>query len=107
MNFFQVNADMFQELSDLIEDRHQKLNHRMSLSRRPALQDHFTRIIPFRNDANELAAFKDQQGQHQCRPLASVDFDYFQGFFVISTLTSALGTQIDLDVVHASSSGPY
>jgi len=38
---------------------------------------------------------------------ASFDFDYFQSFFVISTIASALGTEIDLDVVDTSGSGPY
>ncbi len=38
---------------------------------------------------------------------ASFDFDYFQSPFVISTIASALGTEIDLDVVDTSGSGPY
>ena len=38
---------------------------------------------------------------------ASIDFDYFQSPFVISTIASALGTEIDLDVVDTSGSGPY
>jgi len=38
---------------------------------------------------------------------ASFDFDYFQSLFVISTIASALGTEIDLDVVDTSGSGPY
>src|SRR5262249_16653728 len=37
----------------------------------------------------------------------SFDFDYFQSLFVISTIASALGTEIDLDVVDTSGSGPY
>jgi hypothetical protein len=39
--------------------------------------------------------------------VASFDFDNFHDFLVISTLTSALGTEIDLDVVQTSGSGPY
>src|SRR5215471_16819913 len=41
------------------------------------------------------------------RQVASFDFDNFHDFFVISTFTSALGTEIDVDVVHTSGSGSY
>jgi len=34
-------------------------------------------------------------------------FQYLLGSFVVSAITSALGTEIDLDVVDTSGSGPY
>ena len=37
----------------------------------------------------------------------SFDFDYFESLFVISSIASALGTEIDLDVIDTSGSRPY